>query len=117
MRSLLFVLALIAPFPAAADRLLCLGTYPGFMMQVEGGEVMLDYLGDGVYELDPPLADTVTGFTTHSLVTKRQRWPVYVEARACPTKWKTLPISIEIAVPTSAGQQPLNACCMVQSTP
>lgn len=117
MRKCLAALLCLLPGLASADRLLCLGTFPGFMMQVDGTEVMLDYLGDGTYVLDPALPEDITGFTSHELVTQRERWPVFVEARACPTKWKTLPISIEIAIPTSSGQRPLNACCFFRASP
>jgi hypothetical protein len=103
MRSCFVALICLFPTHATAERLLCLGTFPGFMMQIEGAEVMLDYLGDGTYTLEPELPDTITEFTRHELVTRRERWPVFVEARACPTQWKTLPIMIEIAIPTSSG--------------
>lgn len=95
-------------------RLLCLGTYPGFMMTVAGSEATLDYLGDGIHGFDPPLGDRLEGFGTHDLVTMRERWPVYLEPRACEVLGVTLPVSVEIAVPSSAGLLPLRGCCKWQ---
>lgn len=99
---------------AAPERLLCLGTFPGFMMTVAGKEATLDYLGDGVHGFDPPLGDRVERFETHDLVTLRERWPVYLEPRACEVLGVTLPVSVEIAVPSSAGLLPLRGCCKWQ---
>lgn len=112
-RALLLLLLLMAgAVPAQAGRLLCLGTAPGFMMAIEGSEATFDYLGDGRYGFEPPLTAAPQGFATHSLVTARERWPVYLEARACRVIRATLDISIEIAVPTSAGARPLRGCCL-----
>ena len=52
-----FVLPLLVlvPLPLQADRLLCLGTRPGFMFTVETDTATFDYLGDGRYRFEPPL--------------------------------------------------------------
>lgn len=91
-----------------------MGTRPGFMVIVEDVDrVTFDYLGDGEYGLDPPLARR-EGSTRHELVTARDRWPVFLETRACEVLNATLPITLEIAVPTSAGDRPLTGCCKWQ---
>ena len=113
--AILLATAYAHPADAAApERLLCLGTFPGFMMTVAGNEATLDYLGDGVHGFDPPLGDRVDRFGTHDLVTLRERWPVYLEPRACEVLGVTLPVSVEIAVPSSAGLLPLRGCCKWQ---
>jgi hypothetical protein len=111
-RSLLLFWLISCALPAQAGRLLCLGTAPGFMMVIEDTEVAFDYLGDGRFVLEPPLQSAPQGFATHSLVTARDRWPVYLETRSCRVANATLDVSIEIAVPTSDGARPLIGCCL-----
>jgi hypothetical protein len=55
MRQLLTLItaATIAATPALSDGLHCLGRSPGFMMVIDGDEARFDYLGDGVFDLDP----------------------------------------------------------------
>ncbi len=108
--------ALIAlPATVWGDTLLCLGTRPGFMMVIETDSVAFDYLGDGRYTLDPPLQGPGFGFATHELVTMRERWDVFLEERSCEVIRATLPVTLEIAVPTSAGDRPLSGCCKWQT--
>lgn len=106
-----------ADTPPSAGRLLCLGTAPGFMFTATQDEVTFDYLGDGQYTLDPPLSGPPDGFGQHTLVTARERWPVYIERRACTVARATLEHVIEISVPTSAGRRPLKGCCLWKPAP
>ena len=92
------------------DTLLCLGTHPGFMMTIDGARVRFDYLGDGLFSLDPPL-ERGQDYARHTLVTSRERWPVYFERRDCRVLRATLSTTVEIAVPTSAGTRPMTGCC------
>ena len=109
--ALLLMLTTQSADARADPSLLCLGTNPGFMFMVEEGNVVrFDYLGDGTYRLDPPL-DERPGFGRHEMVTRHDRWPVLIEDRACPILNGTMPVTVEIAVPTSAGMRPLTGCC------
>ncbi len=110
----LILVLLLLPSAVMADTLLCLGTRPGWMMTIEDDTVAFDYLGDGRYTLDPGLAGRADGFSSHDLITARERWPVFLENRACRVVRATLPISIEVAVPSSAGRLPLRGCCKWQ---
>ncbi|MEL6168422.1 MAG: hypothetical protein AAFR35_07000 [Pseudomonadota bacterium] len=110
-------LAVLFPFGTAAQvgdvgRLFCVGTGPGFLMTIEEDAVAFDYLGDGSYGLDPPLSSRDFNFARHNLVTAQETWPVFIEHRQCTALDATLPVSIEIAVPTSAGDAPLQGCCV-----
>lgn len=114
LRALALGLAAL-PAAATAETLLCLGTRPGFMMVIEADVVAFDYLGDGRYTLDPPVAAPGFGFASHELVTMRERWDLYLEERSCKVMRATLPVTLEISVPTSAGDRPLTGCCKWQS--
>jgi len=103
-----------APLPASADRAdwLCLGTEPGFMMTISGGAATFDYLGDGVYGMEPPVPSTPPeAASRHDLVTGRQRITVFLEHRACQVLGTRLDVAIEIAIPTSIGLRPMTGCC------
>lgn len=106
-------LALLVSFIATtlpAQDLMCIGTRPGFIFVVSGGDrVTFDYLGDGRFRLDPPLVRDEP--TRHDLVTRRERWPVLIEERACRVLNTDHPVTLEIGVPTSAGMRPLTGCC------
>jgi len=117
-RKIMLCFALAAAGTAQAqdgrsgDPLLCLGR--GFTMIVDGSDVFFDYLGDGGFTLDPAIEGRALGFSTHELVTQRERWTVYLEERSCSIIGATLPVRIEVAVPTSAGLRPLVGCCKWQ---
>jgi hypothetical protein len=96
---------------AAADRLLCLGVSPRFVLTIEGAEVTFDYAGDGTFRLDPPLTGRYILYRRHSLVTARQRWPLVLEARDCRVSTLTLPVRVEVRVPTAAGPVSYLGCC------
>ena len=114
MKAAAFVLAVLPATSAAAEtgRLFCMGADPRFLATIEGDTVALDYLGDGSFTLDPPLDSRAFGFSRHILVTARERWDLYLETRACPMRGADLPVSIEIAVPTSSGLRPFSGCCV-----
>ncbi|ROU04184.1 hypothetical protein [Histidinibacterium lentulum] len=111
--ALALPLALLAgTAPADPPGLHCLGSRPGFMFSVEAGDVVrFDYLGDGQFGLDPALTDRFEGFRGFELVTARERWDLWLETRACRIIGIDLPLSLEIAVPSSGGLRPLTACC------
>ncbi len=98
---------------AAETGLHCLGTRPGFMFSVEDGDtVRFDYLGDGRFGLEPALEAPFDGFRRFVLVTAVERWDVYLETRACQVINMNLPLTLEVAVPTSSGLRPLTGCCI-----
>lgn len=105
------MLALATPAAGEGARLFCMGTGPGFLMTIDGGTAMLDYLGDGRFGFDPPLAPGEITYSRHELVTMRERWDVYLTSRACPLLGAEFDVTVEIAVPTSAGRLPLVGCC------
>ncbi|WP_143535083.1 hypothetical protein [Roseivivax jejudonensis] len=112
MRNLVLSTALaLAAAPAAAETLLCLGMQPGFMLTIEGDTVAFDYAGDGQFELDPPLPARGLSYSRHTLVTARQRWPLYLEGRDCAALGATFPVSVEIGVPVRSRVEPFSGCC------
>lgn len=113
MKRLACLLLLVAsPALAEPPGLHCLGTRPGFLFTVEAGDtVRFDYLGDGRFGLEPALSDRFEGFRGYTLVTSRERWDLWLETRSCRVIGIDLPLTLEIAVPSSAGLRPLTACC------
>jgi hypothetical protein len=105
------VLALLLPEAAAAERLLCLGLAPGFMMTLEDETARFDYLGDGVFDLAPPLALPERGVARHEIETYGGPLPVFVERAACPILGTELAFRVEIGVQTSQGMRPMTGCC------
>lgn len=96
---------------ASAAGLHCLGRAPAFMMILDGDEARFDYLGDGVFELQPAFTLPETGLTRLTLSTYGGPLPVYVERRACLAFGATLDFTVEIGVQTSQGMQPMVGCC------
>jgi hypothetical protein len=96
---------------AKADGLHCLGRAPAFMMILDGDEARFDYLGDGVFELEPAFTLPQGGVTRLTLSTFGGPLPVYVERRACLAFGATLDFTVEIGVQTSQGMQPMVGCC------
>ncbi|MFQ6552267.1 hypothetical protein AAD018_007975 [Aestuariibius insulae] len=105
--------ALVAwPQTAEARKLLCHGSDPGFSLTIENGsEVAFDYLGDGTFTLDPPLPPVATR-SDHSLITARSAFDVTIETRRCRTLSATLPVRLEVRVPTMDGPMSMPACCL-----
>jgi hypothetical protein len=116
LAALLLAAPSLAVTQPAGGSLECLGRDPGFMLSASGSEVRLDYLGDGVFELDPPLASPDFTFRRHALRTSRELWSVYFEARDCSAFGATLDYAVEIAVPTASGLRPLRGCCVWRET-
>lgn len=111
MRFVIAFICGLAAVPVHAATLLCLGTYPGFMMTATSTQATFDYLGDGRFGIEPAIQAPGFGYATHSLVTARERWPIYFTEERCEVIGVTLPVSVEVAVPTSAGVRPLQGCC------
>ncbi|MEO1796813.1 MAG: hypothetical protein AAFR53_07345 [Pseudomonadota bacterium] len=109
-RASVFLLMLAAP--ANAGQLICMGTAPGFMSVIEDGSGSFDYLGDGRYSFEPALTQRPTGFQRLTMKTMRETWDVFVTEEACPLLTIETNISIEFAVPTSAGDRPMKGCCI-----
>lgn len=103
--------AIAAATPAVSDGLHCLGRSPAFMLAIDGAEARFDYLGDGVFELDPPFTLPETGMTRLTLSTYGGPLPVFVERRACQAFGAVLDFTVEIGVQTSQGMQPMIGCC------
>jgi hypothetical protein len=97
--------------PALGDSLHCLGRDPPFMMVIEDDSARFDYLGDGLFDLDPALTLPETGVTRLTLSTFGGPLPVYVERRACLAFGTVLDFTVEIGVQTSQGMQPMIGCC------
>ncbi len=116
------IAALLLAAPALADTqpagggLQCLGRDPGFMRNASGAEARPDYLGDGVFGHDPPLASPDFTFRRHALRTSRELRSVHSEVRDCTAFGATLDYAVEIAVPTSGGLRPLRGCCVWRET-
>ena len=96
---------------AHADGLHCLGRTPAFMMILDGTEARFDYLGDGVFELEPAFTLPQGGVRRVTLSTFGGPLPVFVERRACLAFGATLDFTVEIGVQTSQGMQPMVGCC------
>jgi len=116
--ALTCALALVAPVQSQAQTSdhrpdwLCLGTSPGFMMTIQGDKASFDYLGDGVYAVDPAVpAEPPTAASRHDLVTSRTRIGMFLERRECRVIGADLPVRIELAIPTSVGLRPMVGCC------
>lgn len=71
----------------------------------------LDYLGDGVFDVTPPVPQDIPTFTRHSLVTAGGALPVFVERRPCEVLGLTLPFAVELGLPANGGRVPANGCC------
>jgi hypothetical protein len=82
-----------------------------FMMVIDGDEARFDYLGDGVFDLDPAFTLPETGMTRLTLSTFGGPLPVFVERRACQAFGTVLDFTVEIGVQTSQGMQPMIGCC------
>ncbi|SRR6056297_269711 len=98
--------------PAASDGLHCLGRDPRFILAIDGDTARLDYLGDGVFDLDPALTLPEVGTTRLTLSTYGGPLPVFVERRGCLAFGAVLDFTVEIGVQTSQGMQPMIGCCV-----
>ena len=114
MSRRLALLLLAAPVAAQAEpRLMCLGSEPNFMLLVEGEAASFDYLGDGSFAFTPPPRPGL-GYSVHRLAAARTAFDVHLAETPCPALDTTLPVSVEVAVPTAAGLRPLRGCCLWQ---
>lgn len=116
-RILLLAGTLLASVNTAQADLVCLGTEPGFLMQIDQGQATFDYLGDGTFEILPPINETdiLRSPRTMVLLTKQSRIPVRLEPRSCEALETLLPLTIEINVPTSNGGTVFRGCCIIRS--
>jgi hypothetical protein len=97
--------------PAMADRLLCLGTGPGFMLDLDGATARLDYLGDGIFPLSPDLSLPRDAVARFEIGTHGGPVPVFVEPAECRILGATLAFRVEIGIETSRSGQPMTGCC------
>jgi hypothetical protein len=82
------------------------------MMVIDGDDsARFDYLGDGVFDLDPAFDPARDGMTRLTLSTFGGPLPVFVERRACQAFGTVLDFTVEIGVQTSQGMQPMIGCC------
>ena len=110
----LFCALAVAPAGQAAEPalLVCLGSTPRFALTVKRDVVTFDYLGDGTFRLDPPLTSPDVVYQRHSLITRRQIWPVVLEERACGIQSLSFPMRIELRAPVNGGTQSFFGCCL-----
>jgi len=101
MRFIGFVLVGLGVLPAEAEvELHCIGLEPRFGMILYDDSARFDYLGDGTFELSPPLS---AGGPI----------PMFLERRACPSlAGVELAYTLELGLPAFAGQIPASACCL-----
>jgi hypothetical protein len=82
------------------------------MLSIDGDTARFDYLGDGVFDLEPSFTLPQAGMTRLTLSTYGGPLPVFVERRACQAFGTVLDFTVEIGVQTSQGLQPLIGCCL-----
>ena len=111
LRTLTAAACIATTTPAAADTLHCLGRAPAFMLILDEAEARFDYLGDGVFDLDPAFTVPEVGMTRLTLSTFGGPLPVFIERRACQAFGTVLDFTVEIGVQTSQGMQPMIGCC------
>ena len=101
--------------PASADEvgLQCLGRDPLFMLVMEGETARFDYLGDGVFDLNPPVLGPLGDFTQTDLMAAGGPVPIFIERRTCEAMGVSLPFAVEIGIPAFAGQRPATGCCTI----
>ncbi len=92
--------------------LLCLGIAPRFALTVQSDVVTFDYLGDGTFRLDPPLTSSDVVYQRHSLITRRQVWPVVLEKRDCGIRNLDFPMRMELRAPVNGATQSFFGCCL-----
>jgi hypothetical protein len=109
--ALVTAIAFATATPVTADGLHCLGRNPGFMLAIDGETARFDYLGDGVFEIEPSFTLPEAGMTRVTLSTYGGPLPVFVERRACQAFGTLLDFTVEIGVQTSQGLRPLIGCC------
>ena len=102
------------PQVAQADTLLCLGKRPSFLITMTEATATFDYLGDGVFRLDPPLS-RATATEPRALFSSRTEFPMFVDRRACEVRQLDMPITIRLIVPTSSGPRLFAGCCIWKS--
>ncbi len=108
---LLYLACAVFAAPAQAFEMHCLGREPAFMLVLNDETARFDYLGDGVFDLSPPLAAPLENFTRTELSTAGGPIPVFIERRACQAFGILLPFSVELGIPAFAGQAPAIGCC------
>ncbi|MDG4648805.1 hypothetical protein P6F26_10150 [Roseibacterium sp. SDUM158017] len=106
-----FLAAALFPAPLAGAELHCLGTGPGFMLVIDGGTARFDYLGDGVFDLEPAVTLPLDGVRRTDLRTHGGAVPLFLEEAACPIFGIELDYRVEIGIQTSEGLRPMFGCC------
>lgn len=114
MRFIGFVLVGLGVLPAEAEvELHCIGLEPRFGMILYDDSARFDYLGDGTFELSPPLSAPLGAFTRFDLLSAGGPIPMFLERRACPSlAGVELDYTLELGLPAFAGQIPASACCL-----
>jgi len=114
MRLTAIACAACTALPAqAAVELHCLGLEPRFGLVLYEDTARFDYLGDGTFALDPPLAAPLAAFTRVDLLSGGGPIPIFLERRACPSlAGVDLDYTLEIGLPAFSGQRPASGCCL-----
>lgn len=114
--TLCLCLSLAAPL--RATELHCIGTDRFFNLLMIDDEARFDYLGDGRFDLAPPLPQELPDFLRFSLMTYGGPIPVYLERTACPVEIGTtvlqLEFRVELGIDSSIGIQPMRGCCLLE---
>lgn len=101
--------------PADAT-LLCMGTDPAFRMTITQGQAQIDHLGDGTFEVLPPVddAEVLRGPRTHVVLTDQGRMPLFLDPRTCQTAAAQTPLRIEVRVAPTPDALTYRGCCVMR---
>ncbi|WP_442639519.1 hypothetical protein [Roseicyclus sp.] len=111
VRILLAALLALVPLPLVAQTLHCLGRDPRFMLVIEEGDALFDYLGDATFAVAPPLAAPLGDFLRFEIATHGGPVPVFIERASCPILGTELAFRVEIGIETPRGAAPMTGCC------
>jgi len=114
--ALSFLISLMA-LPVQAAELHCIGQQPRFILLLDGDTARFDYLGDGEFDLSPPLTGPLWNFTRLELQSFGGPIPIFIERRACTVMGIELAFTAEVALPAFSGQRPALACCREATAP
>jgi hypothetical protein len=89
----------------------CLAGPPGVMLSLSGGTTRIDYLGDGVFALDPAMPAPGFGFSRHTVATAAGPLPLFLSREPCEIFGVRLPVRVEVSLPANGGLRPVSGCC------
>lgn len=89
----------------------CLAGPPGVMLSLSGDTTRIDYLGDGVFALDPAMPAPGFGFSSHTVATAAGPLPLFLSREPCEIFGVRLPVRVEVSLPANGGLRPVSGCC------